>query len=257
MSETSMALVPPDHEMMVYNTMAKQAVESKFYRNIGDSSAVMTIMLSARELGISPMAALNGGLNIIQGKVEISARMMNALIRRAGHSLKTTKCTDTECEIVGKRSDTGDEESATFTLEGAKQAGLVKAGGGWSKYPSDMLYARTLSRLARRLFPDVIGCAYVEGEIGGSKVEPVQSRSEVQVLEVEVEGVDPKVAKTFINKFVTDTFDKEDQLFMHEYIKQVHGKFGIGYQEIIDKHTAKPDDFMEKFEKWKERQSKA
>lgn len=252
-----LALVPPDHEMMVYNTMAKQAVESKFYRNVGDSSAVMTIMLSARELGISPMAALNGGLNIINGKVEISARMMNALIRRAGHSLNTIKSTDTECEITGKRSDNGDSESASFSLEDAKQAGLVKPGGGWSKYPSDMLYARTLSRLARRLFPDVIGCAYVEGEISGEKASMgVRAKEETEIL-TDAETIEVKVNETELVKTFVSTFDKEDQMFMQEYIKQVHGKFGIGYQEIIDKHTSKPDDFMEKFEKWKEQQSKA
>jgi hypothetical protein len=33
------------------------------------------------------------------------------------------------------------------------------------KYPEDMLYNRALSRLARRLFADVIGTSYIEGEI--------------------------------------------------------------------------------------------
>jgi len=247
MEEKGLQLVPREHEMMVYNTMAKQAVESKFYRNFGDASAVMTIMLSARELGISPMAALNGGLNIIQGKVEISARMMNALIRRAGHSIKTVKCTETECEIVGKRNDTEDEESASFSIEDAKQAGLVKSGGGWSKYPSDMLYARTLSRLARRLFPDVIGCAYVEGEISGeSPPNKVQPRKE-ESIEIEVEA--------FPTDFI-EKFEKDDQMFMQEYIKLVHEKRDISYQEIIGKHNEDEADFMEKFEKWKAQQSK-
>ena len=77
--------LPTDHEMQVFTLMAKQAVDSKLYKGVGDMPAVMTIILSARELSIPPMQALNGGLNIIQGKIEISARMMNALIRRAGH----------------------------------------------------------------------------------------------------------------------------------------------------------------------------
>jgi len=47
--------LPTEHEMMVYHTMAEQAIESKMYgSNFKDKSAVMMIMLSARELGIPP-----------------------------------------------------------------------------------------------------------------------------------------------------------------------------------------------------------
>lgn len=249
MSEKALALVPEDHEMVVYNTMAKQAVQSKFYNNYGDTSAVMAIMLSARELGISPMAALNGGLNIIKGKVEISARMMNALIRRAGHSITTVKISDTECHLKGKRVDNRDEAEASFTMEEAKKAGLVKPDGGWSKYPSDMLFARTLSRLARRLFPDVIGCAYVEGEI--DRKESNKRVPEESVLE-EAEAVE--VVDDFPHDFVKQ-FEKEDQMFMQEYIKQVHEKWNKSYQVIIDRQASDPADFMGKFEKWKKLQS--
>ena len=152
-------MIPSEHEIVVYDTMAKSAVQSKFYNDLGNQTALITLMLSAREMGIGPMAAINGGLHIIQGKVQISARMMNALIRRAGHSLQTLESTEEKCVIKGKRKDNGDEETVNFSLEDAKKANLVKSGGGWSKYAVDMLYARALSRLARRLFPDVIGMA--------------------------------------------------------------------------------------------------
>ena len=50
-------------------------------------------------------------------------------------------------------------------MEEAKRAGLVKQSTPWVTFPRDMLYARALSRLARQLFPDIIGNCYVEGEI--------------------------------------------------------------------------------------------
>ena len=243
--DKALALVPREHEMMVYDTMAKQAVSSKFYRNFGDVSAVMTIMLSARELGISPMAALNGGLNIIQGKVEISARMMNAMIRRAGHSVQTVGCNETECQIKGKRQDNGDEETISYTIEDAKKAGLVKVGGGWTKYLADMLYARALSRLARRLFPDVIGCAYVEGEIVEAKFESVK--------DVECEKEEPP--KDEFDDFLKQ-FDKDEAMYMQKYLEQVHEKYGIPYLEIISKQKSDPKAFQEKFDKWKMQYSK-
>ena len=122
MTENTQQLIPASTEMQVYQTMAKNAVESRFYGNFGGAAAVMSIMLSARELGISPMAALNGGLNIIKGKVEISARMMNALIRRASHTIKTVESTDKICTLRGKRADTGEEEEVSFTFEEGKRA---------------------------------------------------------------------------------------------------------------------------------------
>ena len=128
-------------------------------------SGVISIILSARELNLPPMACLNGGMNIIKGKIEISPRMMNAMIRKAGHSIKTVESTEECCRLLGKRADTHDVEEVSYTIGDAKKAGLVKQDSGWTKFPADMLYARAFSRLARRLFSDVIGNAYVEGEI--------------------------------------------------------------------------------------------
>lgn len=231
-------LVPLEHELTVYNVMAKQAVESKFYRAIGDASAVMTLMLSARELGISPMQAINGGLNIIQGKVEISARLMNAMIRRAGHSIKTIESTENACRLHGRRKDNGDEEEVVFTIEDAKKAGLYKPGGGWTKYPSDMLYARALSRLARRLFPDVIGCAYVEGEIQDVKYEIVK---EPQGKE------EPK--EDLMTKFYQE-FDDEH---IKEYVELVQESFGLTESAILQKFYDDPEHFKGKFNEWKKK----
>lgn len=232
-------LVPLEAEMNTYSSMAAQAVRSKLYRNYGDTAAVMTMMLSARELGISPMAALNGGLNIIQGKVEISARMMNAMIRRSGHSINTNKSTDEICELTGKRADNDNEETVSFSLEEAKKAGLVKPSGGWQKFPSDMLYARALSRLARRLFPDVIGCSYVEGEIVEAKVEVVEPEK-------------PKDAKEMLKDFIS-TYDKEEAMYLSKYIKQIHDKFELTYEQIIKKMKDDPEKSSENYKKWKEK----
>lgn len=129
----------------------------------------MMIMLAAREYGIGPAQALNGGLHIIEGKVELSARMMSALIRRAKHTLQIISSTNLECTIRGRRSDTNEMHTVTYTIEEAQNAGLIKDKGGWKKNPIDMLYARAVSRLARQLFSDVIGIGYIEGEISDSR----------------------------------------------------------------------------------------
>jgi len=155
MTETQLALrpenkivplgIPSEHEMMVYHTMAETAVSSKMYKGIGEKAGVMMIMLAARELGIPCMQALNGGLNVIQGKVEISARMMNALIRKAGHQIINKENTDTHCTLIGKRCDTGETQETTFSLEDAQRAGLVKVGGGWNKFRDRFYLVRKMA----------------------------------------------------------------------------------------------------------------
>lgn len=164
-------LLPNLHEFQMFQTIAKTAQSSGLYKGVGEESKIFMILLAARELGISPMLALNGGIWNIQGKIEVSSRLMNSLIRRAGHSLEIKECNNNICTLRGKRADNGDIAEASFTIEEARVAGLAGR-EVWKKYTQDMLYARAMSRLARRLFSDVIGTAYVEGEIRDAIEKP-------------------------------------------------------------------------------------
>ena len=243
--------IPSDHELAVFQTMAKQAVASKLYRGIGDEFAVLTIMLAARELDIPPMAALNGGINIINGKTEISARMMAALIMRRGHKIEIKRSDVLECHLVGTRYDNGLKANESFVLEEAKIAGLIKDGGGWKKWPKDMLYARCMSRLARRLFPDVIGMGYVEGEISESFKKPVVSDS-VQILDMETqenfEEMD-KRQEELLAEFLS-SFDKLTSEEWKEYINELIKKMDLSISQIIDKYNSDPKSATEKMKSW-------
>lgn len=226
------SLIPSEHEMMVFHTMAEQAVESKMYKGIGDKAGVMMIMLAARELGLPPMQSLNGGINIIQGKVELSARMMNALMRKAGIGIEVKESTDEKCTIVGHR---GHPIAVSYTIEDARKAGLIKAGGGWTKNPKDMLFARAISRLARQIAPDIIGGCYVEGEISG----------EVTVVESDVKPL------------YTPSFDEllkvvkpEDHDLFREYFEVCRKHFEWSHDEAVMKFINEPK-LVEKFESWK------
>lgn len=243
--------IPNEHEMMVYHTMAEQAVGSKFYGNsFKDKSAVMMIMLSARELGIPPCQALNGGINMIQGKVEISARMMSALIRKAGHRIKVIECTPNQCIIEGSRCDTGECQKASFSLAEAQTAGLVKAGGGWTKWPKDMCFARALSRLARQLFSDVIGIGYVEGEISQNTAEKISFSEESEIEEVEIKDEETQLSD-YLN-----LFDKEDKYLAHEYLKAVQKQFDFTIPEAIKTLTEDKNKLFDKFNNWKSKYKK-
>lgn len=248
MTENTPALrnigIPSEHEIMVYHTIAKQAVDSKFYKGIGDQSGIMMIMLAARELGIPAMQALNGGLNIISGKVEISARMMNALIRKAGHSITVKESNDKICTLEGKRCDNNDTATSSFSFEEATRAGLVKQGGGWTKFPKDMCFARALSRLARQLFSDVIGIGYVEGEIKAAEIEVISPKEPI-VEEVIVEN-----EEEWIKRYL-ELFEKDDQNFAFEYLKIVGEHFKWSRLQTLKEMLKDEKKLMEKFHTWK------
>lgn len=242
--------IPTEHEMAVYHTMARQAIDSKMYAsNFKDQSGVMMIMLAARELGIPPMQALNGGINIIQGKVEISARMMNAMIRRAGHRIEIKESSENACILIGKRADTGEQLTTSFSLAEAQKAGLVKPGSGWTKWPKDMCFARALSRLARQLFSDVIGIGYVEGEIKASDAEIVACQEEPFQAEV---NEDPTPFR--VNYLVL--FDQEERELAKEYLSVVQDHFGWHYTETLKNLLQDEEKLLEKFNGWKKANNK-
>lgn len=225
------SMIPSEHEMAVFKTMAMQAVDSKMYKGVGDQAGVMMIMLAARELGIPPVTALNGGINIIQGKVELSARMMNALMRKNGINIEVKESTDEKCVLVGHR---GSPTMVSYSIEDARRAGLVKPGGGWTKNPKDMCFARAISRLARQIAPDLIGGCYVEGEISG---------------EVVVEAdVKPLYTPTFED--VSKTILTQDLPLFKEYLETCIKHFGWSYEEGLRKFAAEPN-LEGKFETWK------
>jgi hypothetical protein len=241
---------PTPHEMAVFNTMAEQAVSSKMYRGIGEQAGVMMIMLAARELGIPPMQALNGGLNIINGKVEFSARMMNALIRRSGHQITIKESSDGKCVLLGRRADNGDTATVSYSIEEARMAGLVKTGGGWTKNPKDMCFARALSRLARQLFSDVIGIGYVEGEIKMTDSVPILTE-ELSDLPIEKKPEEPEENESEWEIKYLEKFHKDDKALALEYLTKVAGHFKWSRIQTMKQMLSDIKRTFQKFNEWK------
>lgn len=151
-------------------------LKTKHYQHLGPEG-IFAIIQKAKATNVNPLDALNGGMYYVHGKVEMSAFMMNQLIRQSGHSIsKDHKSDDTACILHGKRVDTGDAWTEIFSINDAKRAGIYREGTGWTKYPKNMLFARALSNLARMLFPDVIMGCYVEGELGNQSSEFSQEK---------------------------------------------------------------------------------
>lgn len=175
-------------EMEMIMKYCEVIAKAPAYAAMGGLPGIFAVVMSAKEYGVSPMAALNGGLYLIPPKLDkdgkakgcpliiLSARTMNALILRSGHIIEMVEQKENSITLKGTRKDTGISLSVTMTLEMARKAGLGHDMNGrlnpwstWAKNPDDMLWKTCLTKLARRLFADVIGNAYVEAEFEEKK----------------------------------------------------------------------------------------
>ena len=239
------ALIPTEQEMRALEAICKYAVDSKYFQSLGGLPGVMCIAMYAKEIGVSPMTAIMGGFSNVQGKITMSAELMHSLLRGAGVRLKIIQSDTTRCEIYGKRSDTGDEYTSLYTIEDAKKANLVKAGGSWEKNPSDMLFARCISRLRRRLAPDIATKAYVEGELDES--EPI----DMSAAPSPSEPSDSEITAQYNEKFLSIAnmdYDLDDFAL---YTAKKSNKPLIDTMKQAIKNS---DRFTKAYQKWVEEQ---
>lgn len=153
-----------DHEIKV---AAEAAVKSGLYGKLTVWEAAAKIS-TAREIGISPMAAM-GSLWIVNGKLVMSYSLLAALVQRSTRfRYRVLENSDKAARIEFLEKLDGVWESlgtSSFTIEMAKRAQLLNK-GPWQQYPEAMLFARALSQGVRMMCPSLtLMPAYVQGEI--------------------------------------------------------------------------------------------
>jgi hypothetical protein len=128
----------------------------------------VAIMLKGRELGIPAMYALSN-IAVIKGKPVANAELMLALIYRdhGDNAIRFKTSDNKQCTVAYRRRSWTQPETYTFSIEDAKQAGLL-GNQTWSKYPQAMLRARCVSAVARMAFADTIGGLYTPEELGAT-----------------------------------------------------------------------------------------
>ncbi len=129
----------------------------------------MAIILTGRELGIGPMAALNN-INIIQGKPSVSPQLMLAMInstREAEDIAIETSDAGAVCTIK-RRGRTA--YTAKFGPKEAKAMGL-DGKDNYKKQAATMYQWRAVAAAARATFPEVILGMYTPDELGAITTE--------------------------------------------------------------------------------------
>jgi hypothetical protein len=180
--------------------LAEHFARSGYFKDATDKSQAIVKMCAGEELGLTPMASMQG-IHIIEGKPSLSANLLATLVRRHEHyDYKPVQVTDQGAELEFTRD--GERIGVSiFTLDQAKRAGLVKEKSGWMKFPEAMCFARAMSQGVRWYCPDVTAGspAYVPEELGAEVDEagaPIESSGQpvAGVVEEPVEAEDDGLA---------------------------------------------------------------
>ncbi len=233
---------PRMNELNYFKTIAQTALKSGGYSMT--EAMMLNIMLTAKDLGISPLKALNGGFYVVNGKISMSTALMTDRIRKEGHSIQIKEWTSDKCIIVGKRKDNGDTVCFEFTMEDATRAGLVNS-ATWKKFPKQMLYNRAMSTLARTLFPDVVGNAYSEDEKHDilnipAKDRPLEDPDSITVESsvVEDERISPEQLSNILDIVFNDQA-RAKKLLAHYEVEVLEELPFSKYEEIMKILTRK------------------
>lgn len=130
------------------------------------------ILLTGRELGLSPMQSLRG-IYVVNGTPVLSADLLVAVVRRSGlcGSWRVVESTPERCTITTTRVGETEPSTRTWTMADAKRAGVVGK-PIWAQYPAQMLRHRCAADLAREVYPDVVLGLYTPEEM--DNVEPAR-----------------------------------------------------------------------------------
>ena len=116
-------------------------------------------------LGLPPIAAITG-IHVIEGKPSVSAGLISALVRRAGHRLRVQGDEIQANAWITRADDPSFTYRSVWTMDRAKTAGLLSK-TNWQRYPAAMLKARAISEVARDACQEVLlGIAYTPDELG-------------------------------------------------------------------------------------------
>lgn len=150
-----------DEAIRFAEMMAKSALVPKALQK--QPSDVLIVLLTGRELGLSPMASLRL-VAVIDGKPVIESEAYVAIVR-SKPDCERFECVETtgqQATFVAKRKG-HNEQRLTWTLKQAAQAGLLGK-DNWKKYPETMLRWRCAGALARLEFAHHFAGCYMPDE---------------------------------------------------------------------------------------------
>jgi len=117
---------------------------------LGASAALRLYYLEQLEL--PPFAA--GQLTVIKGRLFVGAELIRALAIRDGYRVDRVDDNDETCTAVLSKGGT-ELGRATFTIQDAQKAGLIRDRSPWKTHPGRMLWARASKNVVVDFAPHI------------------------------------------------------------------------------------------------------
>lgn len=161
MNENTSLIVQPQIAPDIWNMLERigLTVHASHRFSVASQHEAAIKLLFCWENGLA-LSAANTGLYIVNGRMAVQSNIIAAQLRRhPDYDYKVTKLDNDGCTIQILRRHDGKwevEGEASFTKEDAKLAEM-DGKGTYKAYPSDMFFARAISRAQRRYAPDLFG----------------------------------------------------------------------------------------------------
>lgn len=116
-------------------------------------------------LGV-PYTQVMQSMVVARGKMTMSADLMGAVVRRAGHKLRLREDGDSVTADLIRVDDPDYVFTVTWDKGKAQAAGLWGSRGPWQQYPRQMLRARAITEVCRQGASDALaGTVYTPEEL--------------------------------------------------------------------------------------------
>lgn len=151
--ETDLSVVPAASDKLAISPerLALAAFRSGMFKKLPNVDAALMLLQFGTDLNLSATTALTS-IHFIEGKPTMSGNLLWSLVLRDpeyNRSYVKPSPTDKSVTLIFHRRIEGEtvfKVEHSFTIEEAKQAGLLdKPGGNWKKYPKAMLFNRAVS----------------------------------------------------------------------------------------------------------------
>lgn len=186
------------NEIATVRDTAAAMYKSGYFPDLKNAEQAMVKVMAGREFGVGPWASLTQ-IHIVQGKPTLGANLLASLVKRHPHyNYRVIRSDNEACELEFREDGEPMGPTITYTIKDADQAGLTSK-DTWKRHPSDLLFARAMTRGVRRYCPDVTEgvAAYTPDEIQHDPPAPVaveaeivfDGRAEYKALVLEAQGL--------------------------------------------------------------------
>lgn len=206
------------------------------YRN--QPANVLWAMDLADALGV-PFPQVMQTMVVMRGRMTMSADLMAAVVRRAGHKLRVREQGMSVTAALVRQDDPDYEFTATWDEAKARQAGLWGQRGPWTQYPTQMLRSRAVTEVCRQGASDALaGTIYSPDELQPAESNPNAADTEAAATARHASAADAASAPADL---ALDKARDQSRALLANHVKQ-HGGTPADVWQAAQDMGADPDD---------------